>query len=154
MPTLTVLAACERVIIDRGGLPSLINVFQRMNVQVVQPLQADSVIPNLWAVFVIWEIPESELNIEYTQHLEVIAPDGKAFLAGSTKFKMTDIEDHQSKNSVNIAGVPVWAEGLVAVNVWLEGFERDRHSYHFRVKYLAADDVASVVNPPLPNSQT
>jgi hypothetical protein len=152
MPNLTILAACERVLIDRGGLPSLINIFQRMNLTVVNPIQADAVVPNQWAVFALWQHSDDELNLEFTQHLEVLAPDGETFLTGITKFKTTEIDDRQSKNSINILGLPIWAEGMVTVNIWLEGFESSKHSYRFHVKYLPKGGETNSLEAKAPSS--
>jgi hypothetical protein len=68
---------------------------------------------------------------EFIQRVEVNAPDGKNFISAETKFAITDVDDRQSKNHIIINGLPVWAEGFVTVNVWLEGVEEGRHSYLF-----------------------
>jgi hypothetical protein len=152
MPKLAILAACEKVIIDRVGLPSIINVFQRMNVKLVDPIPENAIVPNAWAIFVLWQHTADEQDVEFTQRLEVIAPDGKPFLTGETKFKITEVDDLQSKNHIVINGLPVWAEGFVTINVWLEGSsEQDKHSYAFAIKYLPNDasdpsQVAKLVN--------
>ncbi len=147
MPKLTVFAACERVIVDRVGLPSLINIFQRMNVKLVDPVPEDAIIPNQWAVFVLWQHSDSELNVEFTQHLEIVAPDGKIFLTGKTTFKITEVDDRQSKNHIIVNGLPVWAEGFISLNVWLEGAEDTKHSYLFFVKHLPHDNETSSSEP-------
>ena len=136
MPKLTILAACEKVIVDRVGLPSLINIFQRMNVKLVDPLPENAAIPHQWAIFVLWQHTEDEINVDFTQHLEIFAPDGRSFLTGETKFKITEGDDRQSKNHIVINGLPVWAEGFVTINVWLSGQEDSKHSYLFTVKYM------------------
>lgn len=140
MPTLAIVAACERVIIDRVGLPSLINIFQRMNVQPLpDPIPENAVSPISWAIFVLWQHTEDELNKEFIQHVEVVTPDGKTFTAAQTNFKVTDADDRQSKNHLIVLGLPVWAEGFISINVWLEGFETEKHSYLFAIKYLPKD---------------
>jgi hypothetical protein len=140
MPTLAILAACERVIIDRVGLPSLINIFQRMNVHPVpERIPENAVSPISWAIFVLWQHTEDELNKEFIQNVQVVTPDGRIFTSTQTSFKITEADDLQSKNHIVVLGLPVWSEGFMSVNVWLEGLETDKHSYLVAIKYLPKD---------------
>jgi hypothetical protein len=146
MPQLSVLVACEKVIVDRVGVPSLISIFQRMNVQLQMPEQPphNATIPITWAVFVLWQHSEDELDKEFIQRVEVDAPDGKNFISAETKFKITDVDDRQSKNHIIINGLPVWAEGFVTVKVWLEGVEGSSHTYLFFLKFVPSNGEKSI----------
>ena len=138
MPKLTILAACERVIIDRvASLPSLISVFQRMNVQVQDaPLPENALSPTRWAVFTLWQHTPDERDIEYTQRTEVIAPSGDKFIEATTVFKITEADDLQSKNHLDIFGIPINTEGFLKVRVWLEGIADATGEYQFLVKHM------------------
>jgi hypothetical protein len=138
MPKLTILAACERVIIERdASLPSLISIFQRMNVQLQDaPLPENALSPTRWAIFTLWQLTPEERDVEYTQRTEVIAPSGDKFLEATTSFKITEADDLQSKNHLDIFGIPINVEGFIKVRVWLEGIADTTGEYQFLVKYL------------------
>jgi hypothetical protein len=138
MPKLTILAACERVIIDReASLPSLISIFQRMNVQVQDaPLPENALSPTRWAVFALWQHTPEERDVEYTQRTEVFAPSGERFLEATMAFKITEADDLQSKNHISIFGIPINVEGFMKVRVWLEGIADTTGEYQFFVKHM------------------
>jgi hypothetical protein len=138
MPKLTILAACERVIIEReASLPSLISIFQRMNVQIQDaPLPENALSPTRWAIFTLWQHTPGERGVEYTQRTEVIAPSGDKFVEASTVFKITEADDLQSKNHIDIFGIPINIEGFLKVRVWLEGIADTTGEYQFLVKHM------------------
>ncbi|MGA9668030.1 MAG: hypothetical protein WBQ94_02415 [Terracidiphilus sp.] len=146
MPKLTILAACERVIVDKeASLPSLINIFQRMNVQLQDaPLPENAVSPTRWSVFTLWQHIPEERGVEYTQRIEVISPSGDKFVEASTAFKITEADDLQTKNHIDIFGIPINAEGFLKIRVWLEGIADTTGEYQFLVKYLPK------IKPPEP----
>jgi len=138
MPKLTILTACERVIIDRAtSLPSLINIFQRMNIQLQDaPLAENAVSATRWSVFSLWVHTPEERDVEYTQRVEILSPSGVKFADGSTKFKISEIDDLQSKNHMDILGLPINPEGFVKIRVWLEGVADTTGEYQFLVKHI------------------
>lgn len=137
MPKLLALLVCERVIIDRQGMPSLINVFQKMNIQLADaPLPEKAVSPGRWAVFSLWQHEESEKEKPFTQILEVIVPSGEMFVTSEQEFKTVGPEDTQSKISIEFGSLPIWQEGIIQVRVALKGSDEPAHVYKFEVKYL------------------
>jgi hypothetical protein len=138
MPKLLILAACERVLIDRAGnLPSLINIFQRMNIRLQDaPLPENAVSPARWAVFTLWQMTPEEKGIEYTQRMEIISPSGSKYGEGITKFLVKEDDDLQAKNHLDIFGLPINVEGFVKVRVWLEDIADATGEYQFAVKYI------------------
>jgi hypothetical protein len=142
MPKLTILTACERVIIDRqASLPTLVNIFQRMNVQVDQdqPLPANAIAPQRWAVFALWVHTPEERDIEYVQHTQILAPAGDLFVEGSTKFKVTEADDLQSKNHMDVLGMPIATEGFIRIRIWLEDIADTTGEYQFAVRHIPKD---------------
>jgi hypothetical protein len=138
MPKLIILAACERVLIDRvSALPSLINIFQRMNIQLQDaPLPENAVSPARWAIFALWRHSPEERNIEFTQRTEVIGPSGVKFAEMTTMFKITETDDLQSKNYIELLGLPIYTEGFLKVRVWLEGIPDTEGEYQFLIKHV------------------
>ena len=137
MPKLMILTACERVIVDRAtSLPSLINIFQRMNIQLQDaPLVENAVAATKWSVFSLWAHTPEERDVEYTQRLEIISPSGAKYAELSTKFKITDADDLQSKNHLDVLGLPISTEGFIKIRVWLEGVADTTGEYQFLVKH-------------------
>ena len=133
-----ILTACERVIIDRqSSLPSLINIFQRMNVQTGDtPPPSNAVSPQRWAVFALWVHTPDEREIEYVQRTEIFDAAGTKFADSTTLFKITDADDLQSKNHLDVLGMPIGPEGFVKVRVWLEGIANTTGEYQFALKHI------------------
>ncbi|HEY4932554.1 MAG TPA: hypothetical protein VII23_13370 [Terriglobales bacterium] len=138
MPKLVTLIACEKVIIDQKGLPSLISVFQKMEFMVPHlPVPADAVAANQWVVAAFWQHTDSEIGVPFKQHLIITTPDGKIFAALEQGFIIpAGVEDRLSKNFLNLQGFPVGAEGPMSVTVWLDGDEANKYTYMLYVKYL------------------
>ena len=137
MPKLIVIAACEKVIVDKQGPPSLISIFQRMNIQLQDvPLPEGAVAPMRWAVFTLWQYtPEDKNGMEFTQRSEVIGPLGTLFATSDVKFTISNIDDLQSNVFVDILGIPVQVEGLVKIRVWLNEMPTQVGEYFFTIKH-------------------
>jgi hypothetical protein len=138
MPKLVILTACERVLIERvSSLPSLINIFQRMDVQVIPdtPIAPNAVAAIRWAVFALWMHTPEERGIEYTQRTEIVGASGNKFIDVVNKFSITDADDLQSKNHIDVLGLPIDTEGFVKIRIWLEGVADTSAEYQFAVRH-------------------
>jgi len=137
MPKLVILAVCEKVLVERSGLPSLINIFQRMNVNLQDaPLPENAISPARWAIFSLWQHDPSEFGVQFVQKLAVIKPNGEIFSEATTPFKITEADDLQSKNHTDVFGLPINDEGFICVRVWLDGVEDSAAEYRFYVKHV------------------
>ena len=140
MPKLILLSACEKVIVDRSQLPSMINIFQRMTFEVTDaPLPEKAVAPTRWDILTIWQHTPEEKGVDFVQHTTVVSPDKSIFVETTTKFKVTDDNDLQSKNVSQIMGVPVSKEGSVIVKVSLEGLPESAAEIRFLISHLRKD---------------
>jgi hypothetical protein len=141
MPQLKILALCDRVIVDfNHKTPSLIGIFQRVNAQIPDaPLPERAVAPMRWAVFTLWVHTEEERNIEYTQHTRINDATGGVFAEATTKFTVTEPDDFQSKNTIEIFGMPISVEGRLSVTVWLDGIDDSKADYPFFVKHVRSE---------------
>ena len=153
MPKLLILAVCERVLIDRqASLPSLINVFQRMDVQIQDaPLPENALSPARWSIFALWGHTAEERGVEYTQRTEVITPDGVKFAEATGTFKITEADDLQSKSHIDIFGLPISVEGFMTVRVWLEGIPDAVGEYQFLIRHVPKAKQADPEIPPALN---
>jgi hypothetical protein len=140
MPNLATLTVCERVIVDAKGIPSLINIFQKMHIMISEtPGAQDAAIGIRWSVFTIWQTTSDEIGKEFTQHTEITAPDGKQFSYSQAKFRRSPIQDPNLNINVEVLSMPIWAEGLVNVAVWIDGGEK--HHYPFEIKYAGQENI-------------
>ncbi len=147
MPKLLALIVCERVIIDRQDMPSLINVFQRMNIQLSgAPLPEKAVSPTRWSVFSMWQHEEAEIGKAFTQVLQVAMPDGEIFFTSEQEFKISKPDDFQSKISSEFTGLPIWQEGFIEVRLSLKESQAPPSVYRFLVKYLAKENDVKTSN--------
>ena len=136
MPKLLAVLVCEKVIVDQQQVPSLIGVFQRINVQLLDaPLPENAVTPMKWAVFALWEHTKDEQGKTFIQRLQVLKPDGSTFIDNSQPFQVRDPDFLQSKNTAEIFGIPADKEGEIKVRVWIEGEEERGGGYSYSVKH-------------------
>jgi hypothetical protein len=107
-----------------------------MNIQLQDaPLPENAISPARWAVFSLWQHEPSELGVEFTQRVRITKPNGEIFAEGVTPFKITEVDDLQSKNHMELFGLPINDEGFVTVRVWIDGAEDSAGEYRFYVKH-------------------
>ena len=148
MPTLKIVAACEKTIFDQDGPVSLISLFQRMNIQLQDaPLPERAISPTLWTIFTLWETDPKEFGQEFTQVVKIFAPDGTLFAENVGTFKNSDVEDSQIKIKIQLGALPIWSEGTVIIRVWLKDNETELGSYRFTIRYVHPPDHAPIVEP-------
>lgn len=81
MPRLLIFAACEKVITateDNTG--SIISILQGFDLPAPLPEGQPVMAPVTWYVFTLWESQNEEPG-RFTQHIQLIAPDGTVMLA-------------------------------------------------------------------------
>jgi len=128
MARLLNLLPCEKVIVDRAGMPSLIALFQNINValsegQDITEVPRSTITYKEWAVFSEWRPDPEDVGTTAHQILEVEYPDGTmAPIRGKLPFSFENTGSHRSHQ--NILGFPVGHEGRYVIRVWLERDER------------------------------
>ena len=149
MPRLGSFLACEKVIQDQLGKPTLIGLFQKISALVPagQELPKDTLAAIAWSIFCEWFFTEEELTKKWEQVMEVTLPDGSPSpIRGRLPLKELAPFGHGSRTFTNMMGIPVTQVGFLAVNVWLEqDSERktDVYSYHIIIEHSS--------QPPTPN---
>jgi hypothetical protein len=122
MPKLYVFAACEKVILDQAGVPSLISLFTKLKMLLPGQLgdvPGNAVAPKEWAVFTSWDRLPTDEGKEFNQCLQVLYPDGKVFFENrELKFAMKPGE--RQHNAVGILGFPIGQKGDYTIRMWLE----------------------------------
>jgi hypothetical protein len=136
MPKLLVFAVCEKVIIDHRQVPSLISIFQRMEILLQDaPLPENALSPTSWNVFCLWQHAPDEIGVEFSQRVEVFVPNGQMFVYSEAKFKVTEERDLQSKNTFQFFGIPINDEGFIRVTSTLNGDPDTLAEYQFFVQH-------------------
>jgi len=146
MPKLKFVVACEKTIYDQTGPVSLINIFQKMKIQLHAgiPLPEKAIAPNQWSVFCLWENDPREVGVQFTQVVRVFAPDNTLFMEHEVTFQNNDVEEYQTKVNLMLTSIPIWSEGIAVVRVTLKGSNVELGSYRFDIQYLPP---ASTVTP-------
>jgi hypothetical protein len=143
MPQLLALVACEKVLIDSAGNPTLVVVMERIEVELPEgtSFQENIAAPKEWAVFTIWKLKEDESPGQNYRHVTEIVAPGK----DTPRQKIT--ADFQFKDKIhkvhhNMFGIPVGAEGTIFAKVWLElpggPIVTDVYSYPVQIIYKIA----------------
>lgn len=124
MPRLITLIPCEKVIVDRDGIPSLISLFENIHIspaagEDIIAIPKETITYREWAVFSEWEASADEVGLKADQIFELQFPDGSlAPIRGKLPFVFEKPGTH--RNHQNILGFPVGQEGAYAIRVWLE----------------------------------
>jgi len=125
MPRLVTLLPCEKVIVDRDGMPSLIALFENLNIspspgQEIAEVPRETITFQQWTVFSEWWIGADELDLEAADQIfEIQFPDGSlAPVRGKIPFVFGNPGIH--RNHQTIVGFPVGQEGTYTIRVWLE----------------------------------
>jgi hypothetical protein len=144
MPRLGSILACEKVLNDTGGKPTLISIFQKIGAIVPQgqAVPTQTIAGITWTVFCEWFFTkdEAESNRNYEQVLEVMLPDKTPSpLRGRLPLKERPKDENLGARAfVNMFGVPIAQVGFLIINVWLEcDSERvtDVSSYHIQIEH-------------------
>ena len=134
MPSLIFIAACEKVVADDSGAPSLISVFAALDIQMPQtgsiPPRAVSDKP--WNIFSYWRIEDMEIGKEFELHTQVLTPDGTEF-GKSTDIMKFSARTHNIKT--NVPGMPVGQEGDVTIFISAsdKGGRNESEKFPYRV---------------------
>lgn len=119
MPALYAFVACEKIILDKNDVASLISLFTIVTATVPADVPPNAAIPKEWAIFSSWDCEEGDEGKEYIQHVEILHPDGSIFLVvPDAKFTLEPGRKHQILNPV--LGLPIGQQGDCKVNMWLE----------------------------------
>lgn len=137
MPKLLAFLACEKVIIDHRQVPSLISLYQKMQITLQDaPLPDNALSPTQWNVFALWQHAPEEIGIEFHQRVEVYLPNGQLFAGSEAKFKVISEDSQQSRNIFQFFGIPINDEGFIRVATWLNDEVEPRSEFRFFVEHV------------------
>jgi hypothetical protein len=124
------LLTCEKVVIDKNGAHSLINVMitAAVTAEVTGPQQADqhpqqiavpsnAVIPVTWWIYTLWNPSSEDVGKAFEQVYQVFWPNGDKLAESTLPF--TQQNDQMQQTSFHIGGFPVGQQGKVRIVTWL-----------------------------------
>jgi len=137
MPKVLIFAVCEKALIDVRQLPSLISIFQRMQIMLQDaPMPEGATSPVRWDVFTLWQHTEEEVGTEFRQRVVAYKPNGQPFIESFANFTIQSKDDLQSKNVFEMFGIPIEEEGMIRVVTFLGDSEEPIAEYSFAIKYV------------------
>jgi hypothetical protein len=150
MPKLLMFTACEKALIDVRQLPSLISIFQRMQLPTPDAtLPENAISPIRWDVFALWQHTVEEVGLEYVQRVVAYKPNGDPFVESSVRFKVSHSDDLQAKNIFELFGIPINEEGTIRITTWLNDSPEPVGEHSFGIKHLRkeSDEKTSAESP-------
>jgi hypothetical protein len=122
MPKLQLATICEKVIVDANGVPTLIGIFNHLNIAIQSgtAFPENAVAPKEWVMFCLWECSPDEVEREFSQVFEVTTPDGKQFGSPTTIRFVAQPGKLRQNVIANSQGVPIGRQGRITVTTHLD----------------------------------
>jgi|SRR5208282_237951 len=119
MPELVLLTIAERVIFEQGGKPSLISLFEKIEVRPrpEEKIPSNAIVPKEWSIFAQWRWLEGEQGRDFFQGFEIKYPDDTVFAQDVIK---SDSSQERANVVVGFQGFPIGQVGQYKVNIWME----------------------------------
>jgi hypothetical protein len=124
----TALLACEKLIVDKDGAHSLINVMHSAAVVLQQqeigevpqqiPIPSNAVMPNQWWIYSVWMPMPQDVGCSFEQVYQLYWPSGEKFAENRLPF--TQKEDRMQQTSFYYVGFPVGQPGNLKIISWLD----------------------------------
>ncbi|MGA9393498.1 MAG: hypothetical protein WBV69_23915 [Candidatus Sulfotelmatobacter sp.] len=125
----TTVLTCEKVIIDKEGAHSIINVMLNAEIVLQQlnesentqaiPIPPDAVAPQVWWIYTIWQPSPDDVGKSFEQVYQTYWPNnGDKFMEARINFTLKDETPMQT--TFHVGGLPVGRVGKVKVLTWLD----------------------------------
>jgi hypothetical protein len=124
----TAVLTCEKIIIDKEGAHSIINVMlnAELVMQRIEPAQApeqtaipkDAVAPIVWWVYTVWHPSSEDIGKTFEQVYQTYWPNGEKFMESRMDVVMRD--DGPMQTTFHIGGLPAGQVGKLKILTWLD----------------------------------
>jgi hypothetical protein len=117
-----VCVACEKVILAKDDIPTLVSLFSKVVVHAIPnapEIPASAVIPTQWAVFSMWDVEPGDELKEYMICTQMLYPDKSTF-GSVARIKLNVEAKKRSQSVMQFNGFPVGQIGLYTINTWIE----------------------------------
>ena len=113
------LCTCDRVIIDKQGAHSLINLMLNAEVQTgAEPTPRNAVGPYQWFIYSMWIPSTEDIGEKFEQVYQIYWPDGEKFAENRLEFTQPD--DTVQQVTFAFYGLPVGQPGKLRIVTWLD----------------------------------
>ncbi|MFZ0292136.1 MAG: hypothetical protein WAL52_00915 [Candidatus Sulfotelmatobacter sp.] len=122
------LLACEKIIIDKDGAHSIINVMLNAEILLqsldgsdrtqVITIPPDAVAPQVWWIYTIWQPSPDDVGKSFEQVYQTYWPNNDKFMEARITVVLKD--DTPMQTSFHVGGLPVGKEGKLKVLTWLD----------------------------------
>ena len=122
------LLCCEKLIVDKDGAHSIINVMVNAKVSLQQgnkgePLQdvsvpLNAIMPTQWWIYAQWMPSREDVGKSFEQVYQVYWPNDEKLTENRVPFKITEDSMHQV--TFSFIGFPVGQPGNVKILTWLD----------------------------------
>lgn len=112
------LCTCEKVIIDKQGAHSLINLMWNAEIQAAVQVPQNAVAPQQWFVYTTWVPVPEDVGRKFEQVYQIYWPDGEKF--SENRLGFTQIDESVQQVSLSVMGFPVGQMGQLRIVTWLD----------------------------------
>lgn len=136
-----VFLVCEKVIVDKNEVPSLIGVFNKITIAVNGDVPSNAVVPKEWCIFTSWVVEPDDVGKHYTQICRILYPNGEQFGEDGRIELQFPPGKRNSQAIANSQGLPIGQNGLCTVECWIEEDTRktgDSISLQFEIEVKKA----------------
>jgi hypothetical protein len=134
----TALLTCEKIIVDKDGAHSIINVMLNAEILLQQmaetgsalaapippdtpviPIPPDAVAPQIWWIYSIWQPSPEDVGKSFEQAYQVYWPNSDdKFMDQRINFALKD--ERAMQTTFHIGGLPIGRVGKIKVVTWLD----------------------------------
>ena len=151
------LLSCEKVIIDKEGAHSIINVMLNADVKLQRGLEdvsipLNAVLPHQWWIYSQWNPSLDDVGQTFEQVYQIFWPNEEKFVEGKLPFKQDNEKVQQT--TFSIVGFPAGQSGQLKITTWLESHGRqmtDVYRTHVNISHHV--DSPSFIPAPFPISK-
>jgi hypothetical protein len=115
-----ICVACEKVIIAKDDVASLIGLFSKIVMAIPKDaeLPKNAVAPREWAIFSAWDPEPGDELKEYVLCTQILCPDQTQFM--ETKNKLNVEPNKRSQVNAQVNAFPIGQLGKYTVRTWIE----------------------------------
>jgi len=108
---------CERVIVDKDGRHSLINITQNVTIEAaIGRIPHNAVAPRDWSIYTMWRATSEDIGKKFEQFYQIYWPDGEKFSEENFDFTA---DSGVQQVTLDLAGFPAGQAGDVKIVTWL-----------------------------------
>jgi len=114
------LCICEKVIVDKQGVHTLVNLMFNAEIQRPpdQQIPPNAVAPNQWFIYTMWTPSTEDVGRKFEQVFKIYWPDGEEFSEQRLEFTQPDSSVQQV--TLSIFGFPIGQAGKLRIVTWLD----------------------------------